>query len=490
MPDGAGGDWPSRLTRWWQRSYVPLSVLVLGALSLGMLVWTNQLNRQELLQCEFEDALQDLRIRLSTAHLWLEEAITSSVDEIDMAWSDLAQARSLADALVEGGDTENGETIPPVPDMKARQQAVVVRQLLDEFVVNAHERWRTLAPIGSPLDNQTNEIFESIQRQGAELAKSLKEQKSRTAANTGRVYVGILLAWSLVVAGSTTQLVHHERKRQAAERALERAKDQLEIRVAERTMALDELIRELHLELDERKKTEAALRESEARSQALSGRLLTAQETERRRISTELHDELGHALAYLKIQVGLLQEELRADQATTRIECARLSEFIEQTIENVHRISRDLSPSILEDLGLSAALHWLVETCVGNHETEVASTAPDLDQLLTPNEQILVYRIVQEALTNVQKYAGATHVQLAIQAQADRLVFAVSDDGRGFRMERGTAQPPGSPCGRGLGMTTMRERAQMLGGTLEVCSEEGKGTRILLAVPLQKWRDQ
>ncbi len=490
MPDRTRGQWVDRLNRWWLHSYVPLSVLVLGALSLGMLVWIHQLSKRQILQSDFAEALQDLRIRVSTAHLWIEEAVTFSTEKIDMAWADLAEAERLANVLVEGGDTGRGERIRPPRDVRTRQLAVEIRQLLDEFSANMQGRWRTHAKVGSLLDERTNEIFESIQSRGAELEKTLEEQEARDHASAGRVYAGILLAWSIIVAGSTRELVRLERKRQCAEKALGRAKDELECRVAERTKALGELNRELHLELEERKKTEAALRESESRSHALSTRLLTAQETERRRISTELHEELGHALAYLKIQVGLLQEELRADQAITRAECARLSEFIDQTIENVRRLSRDLSPSILEDLGLSAALHWLLDTCVGNHDTQVTSTAPHLDQLLTPNEQILVYRIVQEALTNVQKHAAATQVRLAIQAQADRLDIAVSDNGRGFRKERVAAQPSGPPCGRGLGMTTMRERAQMLGGTLRVCSEEGKGTQILLALPTQEPRDQ
>ncbi len=175
MPDGAGVRRAGRLKRWWLRSYVPLSVLVLGALSLGMLVWTNHLSKRQLLQSDFADTLQDLRIRVSTAHLWLEEAITFSAEEIDMAWADLAQARSLANALVEGGDTEHGSKIPPLQDARVRQLAVEIRQLLDEFVANTQERWRTLAKVGSPLDKRTNEIFESIQSRGSELELTLKE---------------------------------------------------------------------------------------------------------------------------------------------------------------------------------------------------------------------------------------------------------------------------------------------------------------------------
>lgn len=470
--------------------YIPASVLALGVLSLAMLVWTNRVNERQHMQYAFVNALEDLRIRVSTAHLWLEEAITYSTEEIDATWSDLRQAMRSADVLLKGGETEHGVILPPLQDPELRKKATDLRQHLIEFEANAHERWRTRAAVGSLLDKETNDIFENLQNSGADLEKILEDRQVHDYANSQRVFLGIVLAWSLIVAGSTIELVRREKKRRRAEEALRSAKDELEGRVVERTKELADLNQALKLELHERKRTEDALRESEAQFRSLSTRLLTAQETERRRISTELHDELGHALAYMKLQVGLLQQDREANPAAIKDACQKLSHFIDQVIENVRRLSRDLSPSILEDLGLSSALRWLLDTCVAKQETEIVSSIANLDHALIRKDQILVYRIVQEALTNVQKHAEATHVRLIIAAQADGISFVVEDDGKGFDVKQTAPHAVGRASDKGLGLTTMDERAQMLRGTLRVWSEEGKGTRITLVVPVQSGREQ
>jgi signal transduction histidine kinase len=476
----------------WRHFYIPVSVLVLGILSLAMLGWIDQISQKQRIQFGYANTLDDLRIRVSTAHLWYEEAITYSTEEIDMAWADLRQAMNLAHTLLEGGETEHGLVLPPLADPELRRHALDIQEHLAAFEAIAQERWQVQGKVGSPLDKKMNETFEKLHARAAALDQALEKRRTRDYANSRRMFFGIVLAWSLIVAGSTTELVRREKKRQQAEEALQRSKDELETRVSERTQALGDLNQALNLELHERKKTEQALRESETQLRSLSTRLLTAQETERRRISTELHDELGHALAYMKLQVGLIQKALRTDQAGLRDECGRLSLFVDQVIENVRRLSRELSPAILEDLGLAAALRWLVDTCVGSHETQVVSAVPNIDQLFTRKDQILVYRIVQEALTNVQKHARAKHVVLSIEAEAGRLSFVIEDDGRGFEAE-GPGRCAGRLSDKGLGLTTMRERAQMLGGTLQVWSRAGEGTHVTLAVPLQhwqNWRDQ
>jgi signal transduction histidine kinase len=214
----------------------------------------------------------------------------------------------------------------------------------------------------------------------------------------------------------------------------------------------------------------------------LSARLLTAQETERKRISTELHDELGHSLILMKFRSGLIAKELRDDQSAAREECRTLSGFIDQTIEDVRRLSRDLRPSVLEELGLSAALRWLADNCGRNGHTVEASIA-DVDPLLSADAQVILYRIIQQALTNASKHSAARHVALSVERRGDRLSFVVEDDGKGFDVNEAVMR---SPAERGLGLATMQERAWMLGGSLSVRSEKGKGTRITLGVPLQK----
>ena len=170
-----------------------------------------------------------------------------------------------------------------------------------------------------------------------------------------RFVIGIVLVWSLVVVAAITGLWHRERRRRAAEAALRRSNDALEQTVAERT-------RDLRFELGERRKTEGALRESETQLRRLSTMLLTTQEAERRRIATELHDEVGHALILIKLRLGVVRKALRDDQAETRDDCQHLAQAIDQLIEDIRRLTRELRPTVLEDLGLAGALRWLADT--------------------------------------------------------------------------------------------------------------------------------
>ena len=227
----------------------------------------------------------------------------------------------------------------------------------------------------------------------------------------------------------------------------------------------------------------APLRESEKKLRYLSSQLLTTQETERRRIARELHDELGGALAVLKLRSSLIEKNLQKDQIGLREECKQNLQYIDQIIEDVGRLSRDLSPSILEDLGLSAALRRLIDNFVKNYNIKVASDIVDFDHLFLKDAQIMIYRIFQEALTNIGKHAQARNVSVKVRKDEDRISFLMEDDGKGFDVKH-AAMKEGSE--RGLGLATMDERARMLGGSFDLWSEEGKGTRITLSIPIKK----
>jgi signal transduction histidine kinase len=286
--------------------------------------------------------------------------------------------------------------------------------------------------------------------------------------------IGIFVAWSIVVAASMAGLWQRERRRREAEDALQRTNDALERKVAERT-------RDLSLELSEHRKTEAALRESEGQLRRLSAMLLTAQEAERRRIATELHDELGHALVVMKLRLGVLRKALKESQTEARNDCQYLAQSIDQLIEDIRRLTRDLRPTVLEDLGLAGALRWLAGNCGKGGQLNVTSSVIDVDPLIAPDAQIVLYRIIQEALTNAGKHAQAQQVSLSVDRHGDRLAFVVEDDGKGFDPAELFAR---SACDRGLGLATMEERARMLGGSLSISSGAGKGTRITVHVPM------
>jgi signal transduction histidine kinase len=142
-----------------------------------------------------------------------------------------------------------------------------------------------------------------------------------------------------------------------------------------------------------------------------------------------------------------------------------------------------LCPSILEDAGLLAAIQWLVTNSKTNHKIKMILDVGDIDQLLSQDTQIIIYRILQEALTNIGKHAQAKNASVTIKEHDDWVSFSVEDDGIGFDVLRVATV---NPHKRGLGLAIMEERARMLGGSLEIWSEKGKGTRITFRVRLEK----
>jgi len=274
-------------------------------------------------------------------------------------------------------------------------------------------------------------------------------------------------------------------KREQAENALKKAKEELEIKVEDRTGQLQAAHDRLELQLLQCKLVEGALRESEEKLRFLSSQLLTAQEEERRRISRELHDELGQALAILKLKMRSVKRDLRADQTAVKDECEQSLQYIDQVIDNVRRLSRNLSPSILEDLGLSAGLKRLVNDFTDCYQVEASLAIGEIDRLFSQKTQIMLYRILQEALTNVGKHAQASQISLGTRMEDGTVTFYVEDDGKGFDVKRTMNSPQ-----KGLGLATMHERVRILGRSLELLSEVGKGTRISFSIPAETKRSE
>jgi PAS domain S-box-containing protein len=236
-------------------------------------------------------------------------------------------------------------------------------------------------------------------------------------------------------------------------------------------------------DITERKRAEEALKQSEDRLRSLSSELMKAQENERLRISKELHDELGQSLALLKHRVRSIQKKIPENLSPLYHDCEEVNRYVDQIIDNIRRLSRDLSPSILEDLGLSSALRWLVENFREQYSIPVSFDIDEIDGFFTQESQRNLYRISQEALTNIGKHAEAGHVAFVVKKTEEDISFLIEDDGKGFRA--GKAKGPASSH-QGLGLRVMEERAHMLGASLVIKSRAGRGTRVLLTIPMER----
>ena len=228
-------------------------------------------------------------------------------------------------------------------------------------------------------------------------------------------------------------------------------------------------------------KREEALRDSERRLRSLSSQLLKAREREQKRLSKELHDELGQALALLKHRLRSIHKKLHEDQALVRAECEDTNRYVDQIIDNVRRLSRDLSPSILEDLGLSSALRWLIQDFGIRHSMDKSLDIGDIDQLFSQEAQTNLYRIFQEALTNISRHADANHVSFVVKRKDSRVYFFMEDNGKGFDVDQVKET---QSFERGMGLAAMEERVRMLGGTLNLWSKKGEGTRVSFIIPI------
>jgi PAS domain S-box-containing protein len=235
------------------------------------------------------------------------------------------------------------------------------------------------------------------------------------------------------------------------------------------------------IDITARRQAEEALRDSEQKLRFLTEQLLFAQENERKRLAAELHDELGHSLLILKLRLESLGEELQPEQDALKNEVRKILHFITETIGEVRRLYLDLSPGDLEDLGLTAALNSLIEDFVTLQKTiDWTIRLDNVDGLFTLPIQTVIYRVVQETLTNIGKHAKPTHVSLEITKAQDKVSFIVQDNGKGFDKNKISAER------KTLGLLSMEERVKIIGGSFELWSKEGQGTQILFTIPLPK----
>ena len=231
-------------------------------------------------------------------------------------------------------------------------------------------------------------------------------------------------------------------------------------------------------DITERKQAEKSLQKSAEQLRYLTSQLLEVQERERKRIALELHDDLGQSLLVLRMQLNAILRRFPLESAL-RQTLEGAAAYLVGVIEKVRRISQDLSPSALENLGLLVALRSLFEEFQKYHDTVIEADLDEVKDILPKEAHIVIYRIAQEFLANVHKHAEATRVAVAIKALPDKVAITMEDNGKGFVPEE--VQGPSNEKA-GLGLVSMEERVRMLGGRFSLTSQEGEGTHLYFEI--------
>ena len=341
------------------------------------------------------------------------------------------------------------------------------------------------AVIGGNLEKIIPEPLRHAHRQGMERIRSsgVSEMTGRsvefTALKKGEVEFPIelsLSSWRQSGDVFFTGIIRDITERKRGEKELQKARNGLERRVEERTAELSESNRLLRQQISERERAEEALRESEKAVRYLASRLLETQESERKRVARDIHDTLGSSLAAVKFR---LERFLSEPEMSPSIEDAVT--MIQHTMEEARRIQLALHPSMLDDLGILSTLSWFIrEFCKTYPHIGIESKMEIKEKEVPKALKTVIYRIMQEAFNNIAKHSKADRVRLALRAVDGMIEFAIEDNGAGFDANlRGLSRNSRG----GLGLSSMKERAEIAGGSVVIWSEPGKGTAIRATWP-------
>ncbi|MFH1941478.1 MAG: PAS domain S-box protein [bacterium] len=266
------------------------------------------------------------------------------------------------------------------------------------------------------------------------------------------------------------------------------AKDGSQLLVAwSNTVLLDaednvEHIISIGIDITERKRAEEENVRHRTELRNLTNQLIRTQEAERKKLSRELHDEMGQALTAVKINLSMFQKQLGTDVPEDIGE--RLKEtdtLVDTLLDQTHELALDLHPSILDDLGLVPTLRWYSERFAHRSDIKVKFETDDIEGRLDPEIETVLYRTAQETLTNIAKHAEARHVKIRLRKRKSSVELTVKDDGKGFDLEKVTLHEEKK---HRVGLLGMRERVASVGGIFRIETNPGRGTKLLIQIPL------
>jgi len=274
------------------------------------------------------------------------------------------------------------------------------------------------------------------------------------------------------------RVINYSMERKRIEKDLRNVCDDLEIKVKERTLTLEKTVSVLRSEILRRIEAEKKIHADQKQLRSLTAELVLTEERERHNIATELHDSLGPILAFAKRELTFLQKSV-PEKTAEALDTISLN--IGQAIKQIRSLIFDLSPPALYTLGFEPAIEELTENFCQEQKLKVFFKNSDEPKPLMDPVKILLYRSIRELLINIAKHAEAKTVQITLSKDRNSVKIIVEDDGKGFDISSLDSK---SSRSKGFGLFTVRERLAHIGGTLDIQSETGKGTKAILLSPL------
>lgn len=406
------------------------------------------------------DASLQIKLKGTTAHLWFEEMLGGERDEdIEIILDILDQADRHAETLL-NGKTGLKETISPLDDPEFHQDINSVRNKLKEFRDITRKRFEAKAKFEteSDINKRYHSIFTVFIQSADKLRAKLDQIMEQDLQNFQSKQFLLLMTCLLMALLMGVVFFFFERFRKRNIKLLHITNTHLEN------------------EIVERKQAEKELSGSREELRNLNNRLQVIREEEKTRISREIHDELGQALTALKFSLSLIEGELSHEKQAFREKIHSMSELVDSTVKSVQRITMELRPQILDVMGLCEAFEWQTEEYQDrtNIQCSLSCNINKID--LDRDRSTALFRILQEALTNVARHSKATHIQISFNKGEGFLVLEIKDNGKGIDEEQ--IHSPKS-----LGLLGIRERVQFFEGEVNIQGIAGKGTTVTAKIP-------
>lgn len=445
--------------------WIFMSIGLLVFLVIGMVSFSSQKGlKMTTVYAPLVNADTEIKLNVSVAHMWVEEILSGDpTKSLEGVWEALDRADKYAKAMLEGGKI-SGQEIIPLEDVEIRAMVGNVIKDLKEFRAIAKNRLynRETSLAGSPLDHRYDKVHSRFTK-NADQIKSLITELIATDLQYFKATQYTLMTVCFIISMVTgIALYRFEHFRDRVIQALQKSNENLE------------------KEIDERIKTEKRLIESQEQLRSLGNQLQTVREEEKAHIAREVHDELGQNLTAIKMELGCLNHDLLSDSGLGRYRISGMSVLIDETIQSVQRIATELRPQILDVLGLAEAVRWEASEFEKRTGIQCQLQLPSSHDELSRNVKITIFRIFQEAMTNIARHSGANKVKINLQIDAQQVVLEIMDNGRGI-------VPNEIFDKNSLGLLGIRERVHFLKGQFGIKGNSSEGTQIRVTIPMEKY---